>query len=157
MPHHQKPASPAIAVEDATDQDIAKILGLWEKCGLIRPWNDALTDIAFARRGPNSALLVARRGDDILASLIVGHDGHRGAVYYVSVDPDHQGAGLGRLIMTAAETWLIEQGVWKLNLLVRKSNSSVIGFYDSLGYGEDDTLPLSKRLQPMPHIRRDPT
>lgn len=161
MPRNLKepphPVSGPIVIGLLDDGDVPKILVLWEKCGLIRPWNDARTDIAFARRGPNSTVLVAKQGDDILASLIVGHDGHRGTVYYVSTEPDRQGEGLGRLIMSAAENWLIGQGVWKLNLLVRKSNPSVIGFYKTLGYDEDQTVALSRRLQPMPHIQRDLT
>ena len=42
---------------------------------------------------------------------MVGHDGHRGWVYYVAVDPDQQGKDFGRAIMAAAEDWLRGQGV----------------------------------------------
>lgn len=141
-----------LSVRPARDDDVPALVQLWNACGLTRPWNDAPTDIAFARRGPNSDVLVADDGGTLLAAVIVGHDGHRGGVYYVSADPEHRGEGYGRLIMEAAEAWLVERGVWKLNLLVRKSNLPVIGFYKSLGYDEDETVPLSKRLQPMPHV-----
>ena len=48
-------------------------------------------DIALARGGPNAAVLAGRAGGSIVASVLVGHDGHRGWVYYVAVDPDHGG------------------------------------------------------------------
>ena len=56
--------------------------------------------------GPNSTVLVGRDGGAIVATAMVGHDGHRGWVYYVAVDPDRRGKGYGRVIMNAAEDWL---------------------------------------------------
>ncbi len=40
---------------------------------------------------------------------MVRHDGHRGTVYYLGVDPDARGHGLGRALMGAAEDWLRER------------------------------------------------
>ena len=142
----------ATTIRSAEDGDVRELVKLWDACGLTRPHNDAPTDIAFARRGPNSDVLVATHGGRIVASAMVGHDGHRGVVYYVSVAPDARGEGLGREIMAAAERWLVERGIWKLNLLVRGSNREVINFYQSVGYAVEDSLCLSKRLQPMPHV-----
>jgi GNAT superfamily N-acetyltransferase len=86
---------------------------------LTRPWNDPAADIALARKGVNAAVLTGRDGSDIVASVLVGHDGHRGWVYYVAVDPDHRHKGYGRVIMDAAEDWLRERGIEKLQLMVR--------------------------------------
>lgn len=154
-PLHPIESTSPIHIRPALDRDVPGLVALWEACGLTRSHDDAPTDIAFARRGPNSDVLLADREGELLAAAVVGHDGHRGAVYYVSANPAHRGEGLGRLIMDAAEAWLIQRGVWKLNLLVRKSNLAVIGFYKSIGYDEDETVALSKRLQPMPHIDPD--
>ena len=67
---------------------------------------------------------------------MVGHDGHRGWVYYVAVDPDQQGKDFGRAIMAAAEDWLRGQGVEKVMLMVRPDNTQVQAFYDRLGYDD---------------------
>ena len=77
---------------------------------------------------------------------MTGHDGHRGAVYYVSVHPDYQGRGYGRQLIEATENWLQDKGVWKINLLVRKENVKVIDFYKELGYDDGNTVQLGKRL-----------
>lgn len=146
-PSESRPESkPSINVRPAEDGDVEALVALWDACGLTRPWNDARQDIAFARGKPNSDVLVGTRAGAIVASVMVGHDGHRGAVYYVSADPGSRGQGLGRLIMEAAEAWLVARGVWKLNLLVRKSNAGVIGFYQGMGYTEDGVVELGKRL-----------
>ncbi len=137
----------AIKVRTAEDADVEALVALWEACGLTRPWNDPREDIAFARGKPNSDVLVAEREGRLVASVMVGHDGHRGAVYYVAAEPGLRGLGLGRLIMEAAEEWLIERGVWKLNLLVRKTNTGVVGFYESMEYKEEDVVEMGKRLR----------
>lgn len=139
-------------VRPARDEDKEALVALWDACGLTRPWNHAPSDIHFARSQPNSDVLVTARGGRIAAAAMVGHDGHRGWVYYVSADPALQGQGLGRLIMEAAETWLVERGIWKLQLMVRGGNEAAKGFYLSLGYEVEDVTFMSKRLQPMPHV-----
>ncbi len=129
-----------------TDEDIAGVVSLWERCGLTRPWNDPIGDIAFARGKPSSEVLVAYREEKLMASVMVGHDGHRGIVYYVSVAPDEQGRGFGRQVMRAAEDWLKARGVWKLNLLVRAENEKVRAFYETLGYEVEPRLCMARKL-----------
>lgn len=85
---------------------------MWHAAGVALPWNDPGRDIAFARRDGHSTVLVGSQGNQIVASAMVGEDGHRGWVYYVAIDPRLQRGGLGRFMMEAAERWLIERGVW---------------------------------------------
>ncbi|KJC41527.1 acetyltransferase [Bradyrhizobium sp. LTSP885] len=136
----------ALSIAPIADSDVADVVALWQACGLTRPWNDPSADIALARRGPNSALLVGRDAGVIVATAMVGHDGHRGWVYYVAVDPAHQGKGLGRTMMVSVEDWLRAAGVPKLQLLVRRENAKASGFYQSLGYEESTSVMLSKWL-----------
>jgi ribosomal protein S18 acetylase RimI-like enzyme len=141
-----------LSVAPIEDGDVAAVVALWERCGLTRPWNDPAADMALARRDGNAAVLVGRDGCHIVASVMVGHDGHRGWVYYVGVDPDCRGKGLGRIIMTAAEQWLRERGIPKLMLMVRRDNAKVQAFYETLDYSEQDSIPYAKWLD-----GRDPT
>lgn len=128
------------------DGDVAEVVELWEACGLTRPWNDPAGDIAFARGKPSSEVLVARDGGRVAASVMVGHDGHRGTVYYVSVAPDTRGRGHGRQAMAAAEAWLKARGVPKLNLLIREENEKVRGFYEALGYVVEPRITMARKL-----------
>jgi ribosomal protein S18 acetylase RimI-like enzyme len=79
---------------------------------------------------------------------MVGHDGHRGAMYYVSVDPACRGLGFGRQIIAAAEGWMRERGLWKANLLVRTGNEAVLAFYEELGYAAGSSVQIEKWLDP---------
>jgi ribosomal protein S18 acetylase RimI-like enzyme len=137
---------PALAIAEIADADVAGVIALWQACGLTRPWNDPAADIALARRGPNSTILIGREGDAIVATVMVGHDGHRGWVYYVATDPDRRATGYGRAIMTAAEDWLRATGIAKLQLLVRRENARAGAFYQSIGYAEAQTIVFAKWL-----------
>ncbi|KMO10610.1 GNAT family acetyltransferase [Methylobacterium platani] len=129
------------AIEDA---DVPAVIALWHAAGVARPWNDPATDIAFARRGPHGTVLVAEAEGRIVGTAMAGEDGHRGWLYYVAVDPGHQGGGLGRAMVEAGEAWLAARGVWKVQLLVRRGNEAVLGFYDHLGYRDTTAVCLQK-------------
>lgn len=135
-------------IRAAGDGDTEAVADLWAQCGLTRPWNDPQHDIAFARQSGESTVLVGESGGRLAASVMVGHDGHRGTVYYVSVHPDLRGNGFGRQIMKAAEDWLRQRGVWKLNLMIRADNTAVHAFYEALGYAVEPRTVMSRWLDP---------
>jgi ribosomal protein S18 acetylase RimI-like enzyme len=141
---------PSLSISPITDADVPAIVTLWQRCGLTRPWNDPSSDIAFARKGANSTILVGRYDNKIVASAMVGHDGHRGWIYYVAADPDFQGKGFGRTMMAAAEDWLRQQGVEKAMLMVRAENTKVRAFYDKLGYDTQERVIYARWLDGRP-------
>jgi ribosomal protein S18 acetylase RimI-like enzyme len=129
-------------------EDTAGVVALWQACGLTRPWNDPYKDIERKLTEQPELFLVGERDGEVLASAMIGFDGHRGWVYYLAVAPGHQRLRLGRRLMERAEQLLIERGCPKINLLVRSTNSGVLAFYEKLGYARDDAVPLGKRLIP---------
>lgn len=135
-----------MSFREIADEDVEATIALWRACGLTRPWNDPYKDIAFARQSETSTVLVLEREGRIIASVMVGHDGHRGMLYYVAVDPAQQRKGLGKAAVRAAEAWLRDRGVWKVNLLVRAENASVKGFYESLGYEVNPVLCMARKI-----------
>jgi hypothetical protein len=121
-------------------------VALWAQVGLTRPWNDPRADFVRALEGPASAVLGGFAAGALIATAMVGHDGHRGWVYYLAVAEAAQGRGHGTAMMRACETWLRARGVPKLNLMIRGTNASAHRFYDALGYGVDDVQVRSRRL-----------
>ena len=105
-----------------------------------------MADFDRAVDGPTSAVLGILDGGTLLATAMVGHDGHRGWVYYVAVAEDHRGAGLGARMMGAAEDWLRSAGAPKVQLMVRTDNAHAAGFYRRLGYEASDTTVLARWL-----------
>jgi ribosomal protein S18 acetylase RimI-like enzyme len=124
----------AFRIEPARTEDAAAVIALWERCGLVVAHNPPLQDFQFALGKANSDVLAGRLDGEIVASVMVGHDGHRGWIYYLAVDPAHQRHGFGELLVRAAESWLRERQVRKLQLMVRDSNQGVLEFYRGIGY-----------------------
>lgn len=138
--------TPPLSITPIGDVDVAGVVALWHACGLTRPWNDPAADIALARKGSNATVLIGRDNGALAATVLVGHDGHRGWVYYLAVDPDHRHKGYGRIMMSAAERWLRERGIEKLQLMVRPDNTDVKDFYQSLGYSIQERTIYAKWL-----------
>jgi len=125
----------------------AEAVRLWHETGLTRPWNDPEADLRRAMAGPASTVLVAQSASAaLLGTAMVGHDGHRGWVYYVAVQPALQGRGLGRLLMSACEAWLRDREIPKIQLMVRQENAAALRFYSALGYELLDVAVCARRL-----------
>jgi ribosomal protein S18 acetylase RimI-like enzyme len=130
------------------DRDTDAVIRLWEDCELTRPWNDPHRDIERKRTTQPDLFLVGDEAGAVVATAMVGYDGHRGWVYYLAVDPAHRGAGHSRALMAEAERLLVERGCPKLMLMVRSSNTAVVDLYEHLGYTREDTVVMGKRLIP---------
>lgn len=128
------------------DQYQDQVIALWHVCGLVVPWNDPQKDIQRKMDVGLDLFLVGLAGEDVVATAMGGYEGHRGWVNYLAVSPQYQRSGLGKLMMDELEARLIQKGCPKINLQVRTSNTSVIAFYESLGYRRDDAVSLGKRL-----------
>lgn len=138
----------AMIFRDFSSADTAGVVALWQECGLTRLWNDPVKDIRRKQTDKNGAFWVVCRGDEVIASVMIGYDGHRGTINYLAIAPAFQRSGLGAELMRRAEAFLIEIGCPKVSFCVRKDNLSVLAFYDRLGYAADDVHFLGKRLIP---------
>jgi ribosomal protein S18 acetylase RimI-like enzyme len=126
--------------------DRARVVSLWQRCGLVVAWNDPDKDIERKRRQQPDLFMVAVDGETIIGTAMGGYDGHRGSLYYLAVDPPHRRRGIGALLVRTVVEQLRELGCPKLNILVRSSNRAVIGFYEKLGFATDDVMCLGNRL-----------
>jgi len=127
-------------------QDTDAVVALWHDSGLTRPWNDPRRDIARKRTTQPELFLVGTIDEQIVATAMVGYDGHRGWVNYLAVANAFRRRGHARTMMIEAERRLLLLGCPKLNLQLRRTNSAALGFYHALGYAEDDAISLGKRL-----------
>jgi ribosomal protein S18 acetylase RimI-like enzyme len=136
-----------LTIRQAVPEDEPSVVELWHLCDLVASHNDPAADFHFARAGACSDVLV---GEDetgcISGSVMVGHDGHRGWLYYVAAAPHSRGRGIGRQMVQAAEEWLRERAVVKAQLLVRETNNKVIPFYEHLGFEVAPRVIMSKWL-----------
>jgi len=128
--------------------DTDAVVALWEVAGLTRPWNDPRKDIARKLTTQPELFLAGELDGRVIASAMIGWDGHRGWISYLAVAPEHRGNGFARILIAEGERLLIERGCPKLMLMVRADNAAVIDLYERLGYESETTIVMGKRLIP---------
>jgi hypothetical protein len=69
------------------------VISLWERCGLIRQWNNPKKDIARKIKIDPDLLLVGLKGESLIGTIMIGYEGHRGWINYLAVDPNHRRKG----------------------------------------------------------------
>ena len=112
------------------------VVALWQECGLTRPWNDPHKDIARKLEVQPEWFLVGTAGEELMASVMAGYDGHRGWVNYLAVAPKHRGRGHGKQLMQHVEQLFVQR--W------RPEGQSARSFHQ---HRRDRVLPPS-RLYP---------
>ena len=122
------------------------VMDLWQECQLTRPWNDPVIDIVRKQSDQLGKFVLLINGKDLVASMMIGYDGHRGSVNYLAVLPKYQNQGVGRKMMAYCEEYLSQLGCPKINICVRDCNIKVLEFYKVLGYEVDPVVILGKRL-----------
>ena len=115
---------------------------------MVVPWNEPYRDISRKLEVDPDMFLVGLIRDTVMASVMVGYEGHRGWVNYLAVSPQHRGKGYARRLMDEAEKLLLARNCPKLNLQIRSTNSQAIEFYRTLGYELDHATGMGKRLIP---------
>lgn len=126
--------------------DFEEVITLWERCDLLRSWNDPEMDIERKLNHDPDLFLVAEVAGEVVGSVMGGYDGHRGSAYYLGVHPDYRGRGIANALISRLEKKLIARGCPKINLMVRGENDAVISMYEKLGYEMQDSVLLGKRL-----------
>jgi ribosomal protein S18 acetylase RimI-like enzyme len=122
------------------------VIALWRTCGMLR-WSDPHKDIARKSRVNPEWFLVGELGGRLMATCMVGYEGHRGWINLLAVAPEHQRGGHGKALMAEAERILRGVGCAKINLQVRSTNTKVVAFYERLGFVADELVNLGKRLE----------
>ena len=135
------------AIGDMDLGDLEAAVALWRRLGLTRPWNDPYADIRLALDSPAATVLAGRLRARLVATAMVGADGHRGWVYYLAVASDCRGRGYGEAMMRAAERWAAARGMPKIQLMVRSENTAVLGFYEAIGYERSDVVVMARWLR----------
>ncbi len=128
-------------------RDQTAVVDLWERCSLVVPHNDPLRDIESKQQVTPEWFLVGELAGQVVATCMVGYEGHRGWINYLAVAPDLRRSGLATRLMDQATRLLRKAGCPKINLQVRSTNDEVITFYRNLGYEVDEVVSLGLRLE----------
>jgi ribosomal protein S18 acetylase RimI-like enzyme len=88
---------------------------------------------------------VAIDGSIIVGAVLCGHDGRRGYIYHLAVDPAHQGRGLGKRLIDECLAGLKRVGLERANILVAKDNPRGREFWRRCGWEDLDSAAAMGR------------
>src|SRR6266487_5260974 len=110
---------------------------LWQRDeGLeIAEGDDRESVAQFLARNPGLSR-VATDGSTTVGVALCGHDGRRGHIYHLAVDPAYQGRGLGRRLMDECLVGLRRAGIERVIILVAGDNPRERGFWTGCGWEE---------------------
>jgi N-acetylglutamate synthase len=81
---------------------------------------------------------VATDGPRMVGAALCGHDGHRGYIYHLAVDPKYQGRGLGKRLVNECLDGLRGAGLQRANIMVADDNPRGREFWKRCGWEEID-------------------
>jgi ribosomal protein S18 acetylase RimI-like enzyme len=136
----------SIVFRSFQEADRDAVVALWHRCNLVVPWNDPDRDIDRKLLVRPEWFLIGDWAGQVIATLMVGYEGHRGWLNYLAVDPAVRRHGIGRRLVAHAEQILRDAGCPKICLQVRAGNAAALEFYRALGFDKDDVIGLGKRL-----------
>jgi len=116
-----------------TDYDAA--LELWRRVeGLeIAEGDDREGTAQFLARNPRLSR-VAVDGSAIVGVVLCGHDGRRGHIYHLAVDPAYRGLGVGKHLIDECLQRLRATGVVRAIILVADNNFGGAEFWKRAGW-----------------------
>jgi ribosomal protein S18 acetylase RimI-like enzyme len=103
----------------------------------------------YLLRNPGMSF-VARADGRLAGAVLCGHDGRRGYLHHLAVDPAFRGRGLGRQLVARCLAGLHAAGVAKCHLFVRRSNPAAAGFWRRSGWEERIDIRMFSRSEPDP-------
>jgi ribosomal protein S18 acetylase RimI-like enzyme len=136
-----------VIVKPYSSQNMDDVIDLWNRCNLLRSWNDPKKDIKRKIKVNPELFLLGFIDNRLIATVVGGYDGHRGWINYLAVDPAYKQSGFGKQIMEAVEEKIGALGCPKINIQVRADNKDTLKFYESIGYKIDKVVSIGKRLE----------
>jgi len=128
--------------------DYEMALDLWNRVeGIEIAEGDDKPSIAeFLRRNPGLSRL-ASDGTKIVGIALCGHDGHRGHIYHLAVDPASGGRGIGSRLVDECMEGLSKAGLQRAIILVAQSNPGGQSFWKRCGWEEvEGAIAMGKDL-----------
>ena len=129
-------AEESVRIRSMHPEDYDRVHRLWLSIhGFgMRSIDDARESIVrFLQRNPQTSV-VAQKGEDIVGSILCGHDGRTGCFYHVCVREDLRRQGIGRQMVQFAVEALTQERISKISLFAYTDNALGNDFWSCLGF-----------------------
>ncbi|MCR4755901.1 MAG: GNAT family N-acetyltransferase [Lachnospiraceae bacterium] len=123
-------------------EDYEQVKVLWHKIKgfAIRSVDDSYEGIdRFLKRNPGCSV-VALEDEHIVGAILCGHDGRRGCLYHVCVDPEYRLRGIGKSMVVHCMQALQSEGINKVSLIAFTKNDIGNAFWKEIGWTKREDL-----------------
>jgi ribosomal protein S18 acetylase RimI-like enzyme len=129
--------SAAIKTREFNINDYDAAIELWKRVeGVEIAEGDSREDIARYILSNPGLSRVAADGAPIVGVALCGHDGRRGSIYHLAVDPAYQRLGLGKRLVDECLQGLRGAGIKRAIILVADDNPRGRSFWRRSGWEE---------------------
>lgn len=135
-------------IREMTLLDYDNSINLWTNmAGIALSKADSKENIDnFLRRNPNLSYVI-ECGEEIVGTVMCGHDGRRGYIYHLAVTKEHRNKGLGYKLVDKCLTQLNQLGIEKCHSFVLKENELGLKFWEQIGFTKrNDIKSFSKDI-----------
>ena len=129
-------------VRAMTLDDYENVHALWMRIKgfSIRSIDDSKEGVErFLKRNPGISV-VAEEDGRIVGAILCGHDGRRGCLYHVCVDPDYRLRGIGKSMVVFAMLALRKEKINKVSLIAFTKNDIGNAFWKEIGWTKREDL-----------------
>lgn len=125
-----------------TIDDFEQVHALWMRIKgfAIRSIDDSQEGIAKFLRRNQTTSVVAIEDEKIVGAILCGHDGRRGCLYHVCVDPEYRRRGIGKAMVGFCLDALREEGINSVTLIAFTQNDIGNSFWHHVGWAEREDL-----------------
>ena len=131
-----------IVVRAMTPAGYDQVHDLWMRIKgfAIRSIDDSKEGVTrFLQRNPSTSA-VAVEGSRVVGAILCGHDGRRGCLYHVCVDPDYRRRGIGTMMVGFCIDALREEHINSVTLIAFTQNDIGNSFWHHVGWAEREDL-----------------
>lgn len=131
-----------MTIRTMTTEDYEQVKTLWMtiKGFAIRSIDDSAEGVArFLKRNPTTSV-VAEENGRIIGAILCGHDGRRGCLYHVCVDPEYRRRGVGKSMVVFCMKALRDEGINKVSLIAFTKNDIGNAFWKQIGWTKREDL-----------------
>lgn len=125
-----------------TMEDYEAVHDLWMTISgfAIRSIDDSRIGVErFLKRNPTTSV-VAEENGEIVGAILCGHDGRRGCLYHVCVNPEYRRQGIGKAMVVFCMKALKEEQISKVSLIAFSSNDIGNAFWNTIGWTKREDL-----------------
>ena len=126
---------PQSVIREILISDYARMIDLWKQSdGIGLSEADTEENIErFLKRNPGLSF-VCVSGDNLLGTVLCGHDGRRGYIYHLAVETGSKRKHIGGDLMARALAQLRQMGILRCHLFLYDTNEDAKAFYERTGW-----------------------